>query len=254
MRYPNAIWAPWYYNPSSPAFYKNGNSPAAVVHHRMEGYTSTVLSWAATGFTGASFHFSIDDGARGGIDGQVYQHLELYDGGYQAGITTNQALSRPPTWSLWRGPYVNVNGYTLGIEYAGFSGTPLTPAQEESGRQLCLWLRDVVGIPLDYAHHPPHAEIDVVNRANCFNPPDMRAAHYAYLLQEDDMLSPDDIKMIQEGFAGIHQTLGRLESFDYGAENPNTPHPDTIWGFLYDLHTRLRGLEDKMATGSHLHS
>ena len=117
-RYPGAEWVPWLYIGASgrPAFYRGGNLPSAVVLHIMEGYVSTVRGWARTGYAEASWHFSI------GRDGAVYQHLELTDGGYHAGITDARAAARPPVWPLWRGPGVNVNFYTIGIEHEGFTG------------------------------------------------------------------------------------------------------------------------------------
>src|SRR5690606_32660848 len=113
MRYPLAEWIPW--QPRSPdgrpTFYAGTNRPVAVVLHTMQGFASTAREWATGGHFGQSWHYTV---AR---DGSVYQHLEHHDGGYHAGITADQAMRRPPAWALWRGPAVNVNSYTIGIEH-----------------------------------------------------------------------------------------------------------------------------------------
>lgn len=180
MRYPNARWVPWQYlSPGGqPTYFKGMNRPTAVVLHVMQGYASTAERWAASGYYGASWHFTIDR------DGGVMQHLELSDGGYHAGIP---ATAPDPTWSLWRGHGQNVNTYSVGIEHEGFSGTAFSPAQQEASRAVCRWLAEVCGFPYERERFPAHAEIDVVNRVNDFAPPAMREAFYSYLFEEDDM-------------------------------------------------------------------
>ncbi len=182
-RYPAAIWAPWtYIGPTGlAAYYRGLNRPTAAVLHVMQGQMSTVLRWAAEGYPYGSWHFSI------GRDGTVYQHLDFEDGGYHAGVLPTQAAIHPPTWALWRGPSVNVNHHTLGVENEGFAGEPFTKAQAASNRDLCRWLAAELVVPLDRDHFPPHAVIDVVNRVNDFNTPALREEHYRFLLQEDDV-------------------------------------------------------------------
>lgn len=178
-RYPGAKWFPWRYDsPSGATYYRGENRPAAVVLHVMAGHARTALEWAKGGHFGASWHYTV---AR---DGSVYQHLEHADGGYHAGIPGDAPR---PTWGRWRGHGVNVNRYTIGIEHEGFPGEPFAPAQAAASRDLCRWLAGELGIRLDYDHFPPHAAIDVVNRPNDFNTPELRAEHYAYLFEEDDM-------------------------------------------------------------------
>ncbi len=180
MRYPPARWVPWtYLSPAGQAtYYKGQNRPTAAVLHVMQGYASTAERWAASGYYGASWHFTVDR------DGNVMQHLELADGGYHAGIP---GTAPDPTWSLWRGHSVNVNLYTIGIEHEGFSGTPFSPAQAEASRYLCRWLAEVCGFPYERERFPAHAEIDLINRPNDFNPPALRDEHYHYLFEEDEM-------------------------------------------------------------------
>ena len=184
--YPKAIWAPWKFIDNSngaAAYYKGLNKPEAVVLHIMQGWMSTVLSWAETGYSKSSWHFSV---AR---DGRVFQHLDFKDGGYHAGIAWNAPA---PTWPLWKGHGVNVNHYTIGIEHEGmYESGPMTDPQRAASRDLCRWLAKELGIPYDRDHFPPHADIDVVNRKNDFNTPRIRDAHYAFMFgaqtEEDDM-------------------------------------------------------------------
>ena len=68
------------------------------------------------------------------------------------------------------------------MEHEGFAGTPFTTRQAEASRDLCRWLAAQLGVALDRAHFPAHAEIDRINRAQDFNPPHLREEHYAYLL------------------------------------------------------------------------
>lgn len=179
-RYPAAEWVPWYYNPAAPGFYKGENSPIAVVLHRAEGYEGTIRSWAASGYSYASWHFTVTD------DGRVLQHLELEDGGYQAGLARTRASGRlnpDPTWPLWRGwNGGNINKYTVGIEHTGFSGNPFTSAQAAASKALCLWLALTLGFPVARDRFPAHAEIDALDRPLDFNTPELREPFYEYLL------------------------------------------------------------------------
>jgi hypothetical protein len=156
----------------------------------MQGYMRTAKSWALTGHYGASWHFSI------GEDGHVMQHLELGDGGYHAGVADTQTAIHPPTWPGWRGPGVNVNHYTVGIEMEGFAAQPHSPEQLASLKAVCEWLSaELGGIPLDREHFPSHAEIDVVNRVNDFNTPELRETVYAYLFEEEAMTPEERAKL-----------------------------------------------------------
>jgi hypothetical protein len=187
MRYPLARWVPWKYtSPTGQAtYYKGANVPVAVVLHIMQGYSTTAERWALSGYYGASWHFTIDR------DGNVLQHLELSDGGYHAGIPSSAPT---PTWSLWRGHGQNVNTYTVGIEHEGFSGTALSPAQSEASRNLCRWLAETLNFSYDREHFPPHADIDLVNRPNDFNPRELRDQHYAYMFSGAGDLTPQQEK------------------------------------------------------------
>jgi hypothetical protein len=192
MRYAAGRWLPW--RPESPdgrpTFYVGANRPVAVVLHTMQGHASTAREWAARGHFGQSWHYTVTR------DGNVYQHLEHADGGYHAGITATQAASRPPTWALWRGPATNVNHYTIGIEHEGFAGDVFgDERQRRASRDLCRWLARSLDIPLDRAHFPAHADIDVVNRVNDFDYPSARDWYYRYLLEEPDM-TRDEIAAI----------------------------------------------------------
>lgn len=235
MRYSKAEWVPWaYLSPEGAAtFYKGQNKPEAVVLHIAQGYASTARSWALEGHFGASWHFTVCK------DGTVLQHLDFHDGGYHAGIPVTAPT---PRWNLWKGHGINVNKYTIGIEHEGFSGAPWPEEQRQASKDLCLWLAETLGIPLDIDHFPPHAAIDVVNRVNDFGPPEFRAEFYEYLFhKEDDMADPRLEKIIAAlggeaaidewnakgnslllGFANDQARIGALEG--QVAEHQASPH------------------------------
>ena len=199
-RYPGAEWVPWRYtSPQGQTYWAGVCKPSAVVLHIMAGYATTARQWAGEAHYGASWHFTVAQ------DGTVMQHLELDDAGYQAGIPSTAPT---PTWRLWRGHDQNVNWYTLGVEHEGFPGTPFTAEQAAASRDLCRWLASELAIPFDREHFPAHAEIDVVNRVNDFNTPELREAHYAYLFQEedDDPMEPYRLALMQIG-GGDYQRL-----------------------------------------------
>lgn len=197
-RYPKARWRPWQYPAGAPSehvgkptYYRGQNRPEAVVLHVMQGYATTALEWARRGFYPKSWHYTVTH------DGVVYQHLEHEHGGYHAGITDAQARQHPPTWKLWKGLGRNVNTYTIGIEHEGFAGEVLTqPAQRKASKELCQWLAQELNIPLDEDHFPPHAAIDVVNRANDFSTPARRAAWYQELREGEEM-TPQEKAMLR---------------------------------------------------------
>lgn len=155
-RFEGATWAPWKHeSEAGPTYYRGENRPVAVVIHIMQGYHGTALEWARTGHYGASWHFTV---AR---DGRRWQHLELADGGYHAGIG---ASNPAPTWRLWRGHGVNINRYTVGIEHEGFSGEPWPEAQLRASAGTTAWCLEQMDQSCDRDHVLGHYEIDLVNR------------------------------------------------------------------------------------------
>lgn len=179
---------PWLYDGGHGAtYYYDGNSPVAIVLHKMQGWVTTAIGWAVSGYAGASWHFSIR------LDGVIYQHLEYRHGGYHAGISDNQARTYPPTWPLWQGLGINVNTYTIGIELEGFSGNAIPIKQREALKWLLHKICNDLNIRYDRDHLPPHADIDVVNRVNDFDYPTMREDLYVYLLEDDLCAKCDDI-------------------------------------------------------------
>lgn len=246
-KYPDAEWVPWKYNSASgPTYFSGSNDPAAVVLHIMQGYARTARQWALEGHYGASWHFTV------GRDGHVMQHLEFADGGYQAGIP---AGSSTPTWRYWRGPSVNVNNYTLGIEHEGFSGEPFSPEQAEASKNLCYWLAGQLGIPVNEDYFPPHAAIDVVNRADDFNIPALRAEHYAYLMEEEDEMTPE----LEARLARIEDGLAQLRTQSWGEnapprqnDDPSTPANETAAYVQYADGTLVTfaSLRDKSGSGA----
>lgn len=197
-RYPKAIWAPWKYDsPEGATYFKGTNKPVATVLHIMAGYAHTAVEWAAAGHYGASWHYTVSRA------GEVFQHLDHSDGGYQAGIASPPAPK--PTWPLWRGANGgNINNYTIGIEHEGFPGEPFTDVQATASRDLCRWLADTLGFPFARDHFPPHADIDLVNRPNDFNTPALREEHYQFLFAEEGLSVEDKARLdrLERIFAG----------------------------------------------------
>ena len=175
----NIEQVPWkLLSSQGPTYYKGACAPVAVVLHRSQGYYSTARQWAIEGHYGASWHYSIDH------DGSIMQHLTHADGGYHAGIA---ATAPTPTWSGWQGHGRNVNALTLGVEMMGFAGDPHTPEQLAALKWLCQKLAGDCGFAYARENFPAHAEIDVVNRVNDFNTPEIREEVYKYLFEEEDM-------------------------------------------------------------------
>lgn len=178
-RYPAAEWVPWAYDDADPSYYRGTNQPAAGVIHIMQGWIATVRTWAANGYSGASWHFSVCR------DGRVLQHLELEDGGYQAGIARlrgDGSANPDPTWELWRGwGGGNINNYTIGIEHEGLTGLPFTPEQAAASIALCRWIAATCGFPFDRAHFPSHSDIALIDRPVDFNSRELREQHYALM-------------------------------------------------------------------------
>lgn len=222
MRCPFAQWVPW--RPRDEygrvTYYEGLNSPIAAVLHIAQGYMSTARQWALEGHYGASWHYTV------GRSGEIMQHLEHGDGGYHAGITDQKAYDYPPTWKLWKGPGINVNHYTIGIEHEGFLGQPWTEAQRQASKKLVHWLADVEHWPLNEDRFPPHAAIDLVDRPNDFDYPGNRAAYYEYLFEEEGMASEEYLRLVKAIFGTearideladnlpVEGRLARLESND----------------------------------------
>lgn len=186
--YPAAIWAPWRARDAAgaPAYYANANRPIAGVLHRMQGHLQYALDCAARGQADRSWHYTV------ALDGRVFAHLGHEHGAYHAGITDDLARAYPPPWPLWWGPGLNVNLYTVGIECEGFSGQPWPEPQLRALRSLVHWLGGALRAPLDELHFPPHAAINVRDRANDFDYPANRPAIYRYLFGGKDEMTDDE--------------------------------------------------------------
>lgn len=250
-RYPKASWVPW--KPADKqgraTYYRGQNRPEAVILHIMAGHASTARQWASEGHYGASFHFTV---AR---DGSVMQHLDFEDGGYHAGITAAQAKVSPPIWHLWKGPDVNVNHYTIGIEHEGFPGEDWPEPQRLASRDLCYWLAPRLNIPTPdqdtmvagalgpgdryLLHYPPHAAIDRINRPNDFDTLVRRAAFYQWLKQGGDDLTPDEVRAIVREEIGkivdddvddrLRKVMGAREAMRRLASHPKVAVVEAAW-------------------------
>lgn len=237
-RYPGAEWVPWQYNSGEgPTYYRGTNRPSAVVLHRMQGWFRTARAWAVAGHYGASWHYSI------GLDGAVMQHLDHEDGGYHAGVADTQTAVRPPTWPLWKGRGLNVNNYTIGIEMEGFAGQEHPEAQLAALKALCQWLSvDLGGIPYERERYPYHGEIDVVNRVNDFNTPDIRETVYAYLFEEEQM-TPEERAKLDAVYAALTGGVpGVIEQWNQNGNSVLVAYNDLVFPHL--SHGAAGGLTD----------
>ncbi len=223
MRYPAAMWVPWRYQGSDGGvtYYKGVNKPEANFQHISQGYIGTALSWAASGYRYASWTYSIDP------DGKVYQHLDHEDGGFQAGIGKYRydsegnvyAYNPYPTWPLFKGwqeeGAPNVNCYSLGTEHMGFAANGgYTEPQEEASLKLNQWLSREYGWPMVEAHFPPHAAVALIDRANDFGYPEVRAAYYAKLTGGAGMATfTDNHQELLYGLVDL--LLGRANGVEY---------------------------------------
>ncbi len=183
---PEVEQVPWAYGAG--AYYRGTNTPIAVILHRQQGYKSTARQWALSGYTSASWHYTV------GLDGSIMQHLAHSDGGYHAGI--NHEATGVPTWPLWKGGLINVNKYTLGVECEGFAGDEWPRDQLASLKWLCQRLASDLSIPYDRLRFPPHADINIRDRVNDFDRPERRHIVYDYLFGEEDMPDPRVDKLI----------------------------------------------------------
>ncbi|MCA9641071.1 MAG: N-acetylmuramoyl-L-alanine amidase, partial [Myxococcales bacterium] len=177
---PEIEQVPWNYGAG--AYYRGLNAPIAVILHRQQGYKSTARQWALSGYTGASWHYTV------GLDGSIMKHLSHSDGGFHAGI--NHEVTGIPTWPLWKGSSPNVNLYTIGVECEGFEGGEWPRDQLASLKWLCERLASELHIPYDREHFPPHADINIRDRVNDFDTPERRHIVYDYLFGEEDMADP----------------------------------------------------------------
>lgn len=203
--YPNAVPVPWRYDSNDPPYYKDQNVPIACIIHVMQGWASTATTWANTGYSGASWHFTVRR------DGVIQQHLSFSDGGYHAGIASTKPK---PTWRLWRGYNQNVNRYTIGIEHEGFSGEEFPEAQLEASAKLVRWILDTIGQPIDRDHIAGHYEIDLVDRPN--DPgPTFPWDHYMELVKGDDAMTPEE----KAQFKSMQEQIYQLQTQLWG-ENP----------------------------------
>ncbi len=232
IRYPFAEQVPWKYRDANgtPAYFKGMNTPIAAVLHISQGHASTARQWAAVGYSSASWHYTVC------LDGHVMQHLDHSDGGYHAGIADTQAALHRPTWPLWKGPGINVNTYTIGIEHEGFSGDGFTDAQRDASVALCRWLSQELGFPYARDNFPPHADIDLVNRPSDFGPVAYREQHYAFMFGGDEVTREE------------YETL-MLAVFS-GAEEATLPREERLTNAIYRADQRAQGLASSVADQS----
>ena len=193
-RYPGAEWVPWKWTVENPSYYYDQNVPEAVVLHVAQGWEGTIRTWAAAGYTGASWHYTVC------LDGRVLQHIDHNHGGYHAGIAQLRPDGRPnppPEWKLWKGWGVNVNRYTIGIEHEGFSGKQMPPAQMAASRGLCRWLAGELNVPLDIDHFTHHGSIALLDRADDFNTAPLRDEYYRFLFETVQPAPPAGDKLLK---------------------------------------------------------
>lgn len=213
-KYPEANYIQWRYDASNPSYYKGINKPEIIVIHIQQGYATTSVSWANSGYTSASWHFTVTK------TGGVYQFLEENDGGYHAGISRlrDNGVSNPePTFKLWKGWGRNVNTYSFGIEHEGFSGQIFSDAQIEASAKLSAWLCKTFNIKPDRDHIIGHYEITLIDRAD--DPgPSFPWEKYIKLVNKyydgDDDMTEDQKKQLEIAY----RLANKLLQNGYGTE------------------------------------
>lgn len=180
-RCPFAEWRPW----KDGYCYKNAmdkaHPPIATVQHVMAGFLWNGWDWPERPPRKVSWHFTVQR------DGKIMQHLRLQDGGWHAGVRDSQTFIRPPTWPLWKGPGINVNKYTIGIEAEGIpyndSESNFTEPQMKSIKRLHEWIASTIGYELSENTIPAHGIIDIVNRVADWDYPKDRKILLDFILK-----------------------------------------------------------------------
>lgn len=150
-RYPEAAWYP------SPHFSERGPYEVRlyVEHISGEGTFEGMRSWFENPDSRVSAHFGV---AR---ERRVDQYVDTTFAAWHAGI-----VNKPDTHTALI-PGVNPNRYSIGIEYEGVPGEPLTEGQIEEAVKLHRWLDTVHPLfKIDRAHVVGHYQINSVDRPN----------------------------------------------------------------------------------------
>lgn len=138
-----------------------GQAKLAVVCHIMQGTLAGCDSWFSDPAAQASTNYAV------GLDGTIHQYVdpEGPDAPFANGLV-NQPDAAVQKLLAQTGN-TNLNFVTVSIEHEGNSGDLLTTAQLDASAQLCAWLCERFGIPMDEDHILGHYEIDSVTRAGC---------------------------------------------------------------------------------------
>lgn len=141
----------------SPNHYsRNGNKIEAVVLHIMQGSLAGCDSWFQNPASQVSAHYGV------GRNGEVHQYVEEGRASWHCGKVNRPDLSLP-----WYDPNINPNLRTLGFEFEGWSGQPLTEIQTAAGIALLRWVLRRYPIEPNGNTVIGHYRLDSVNRAGC---------------------------------------------------------------------------------------
>ena len=117
-----------------------------------------------------SAHFLI------GKDGEVRQYVELKDGAWCNGTSTDKSKASfygNAKSRLVRERQTNANYYSLSIEFVGATRDALTPPQEEAAVELITAVNKELkkiygkGVPVDREHIIGHYEVNPRNKGTC---------------------------------------------------------------------------------------
>lgn len=125
---------------------RRGYKPEAIVIHITDGSYIGAHAWLLNPKSQVSAHFLVRD------DGYYDQLVKCEDSAWHCGVVVR------PTWKLLK-KGVNPNLYTIGIEIAALTTTPMNPAIYKTVARLVSQWATIYQIPLDRDHIIGHREI-----------------------------------------------------------------------------------------------
>lgn len=239
-RCPLATWKP---SPNvTPG--RAGSAARAVVLHIAQGLNSDD-TWLTKPVSKVSSQFFLHR------DGALFQLVSLLDTAWANGLTwvkgrpytSKKPLRRVyPTWPLLV-PGIDPNAQTISVELEGFSGEPLTGAQEHALDGLLLWLLGQLAIPAWSAGTTLIGHADINPRDKAFCPgPSVNVAAIAARVNSHAGLKPS--------LGGTYRTKSlawvRSAPSTKGAKLGELPRGATVSGTLR-MGEIIQGIEDWLA-------
>lgn len=152
-----AVWRPspnYDRRPSGPA-----GDPHMVIVHTCEGSYAGCWSWLANTASGVSSHYVVSENG-----GEISQLVREADRAWHIAATYDCSLNAGHDCRL---NGVQANGFTVGIEHAGFASQDSFPAaQIAASAALVCRISQRLGIPRDFRHVVGHGRLQPDNRTD----------------------------------------------------------------------------------------